>query len=209
MFYHQISNTISLSSGVSRQSLNTRNSVLIRIRWRGRHASRISARRKSKLENPASWSRRLVSQLVLEDCTRILIWIRNTEVEEIPVPGLWTTLENSSIDWNYTTVPQVGLDDRVLVYPRAKVLGGCTSHSKLRSSMWYTELHLIRYSDSMLYTRGSKGEWDQYAKIGGNEGLSWDNILPLLKKVSNPTSPSADLICEWIGRKVCAWSPKS
>ena len=100
----------------------------------------------------------------------------------------------------------MALDDRVLVYPRAKVLGGCTSHSESRSSMRYTELRLrlIQYSDSMLYTRGSKGEWDQYAKISGNEGLSWDNILPFLKKVSVATSPSADLTCGWIGRKVCA-----
>jgi len=35
----------------------------------------------------------------------------------------------------------------------------------------------------MVYTRGSKGEWDRYADIGGNEGLRWDNILQILKKV--------------------------
>jgi len=64
--------------------------------------------------------------------------------------------------------------------------------------------YVYQYLDSMIYTRGSKGEWDQYAKISGNEGLSWDNILPFLKKVSVATSPSADLTFEWIGRKVCA-----
>jgi len=48
----------------------------------------------------------------------------------------------------------------------------------------------------MLYTRGSKGEWDQYAKMSGNEGLRWDNILPLLKKVRVATSSNADLTYE-------------
>jgi len=35
----------------------------------------------------------------------------------------------------------------------------------------------------MIYTRGSKGEWDRYAEIGGSDGLRWDNMLQMLKKV--------------------------
>jgi choline dehydrogenase len=35
----------------------------------------------------------------------------------------------------------------------------------------------------MGYTRGSKDDWDQFARITGDEGLAWDNILPLLIKV--------------------------
>lgn len=37
--------------------------------------------------------------------------------------------------------------------------------------------------DAMIYTRGAKSEWDRYAELGGNDGLKWDNVLPLLMKV--------------------------
>lgn len=93
----------------------------------------------------------------------------NNDFEGTRVPGLWLTLQKSSIDWNYTTIPQIGLNNRSVDYPRGKVLGGCTSHN------------------AMLYTRGSKGEWDRYAEIGGSEGLRWDNMLPLLKKAEKLT----------------------
>lgn len=35
----------------------------------------------------------------------------------------------------------------------------------------------------MFYTRGSKEDWDNFATISGDEGWSWDSILPLAKKV--------------------------
>ena len=33
-------------------------------------------------------------------------------------------------DWNYTTIPQTGLDGRVISYPRGHVLGGSSSISE-------------------------------------------------------------------------------
>ncbi len=39
-------------------------------------------------------------------------------------PPLWPTLSGSTLDWRYATVPQRGLDGRVVPYPRGKVLGG-------------------------------------------------------------------------------------
>lgn len=33
-------------------------------------------------------------------------------------------------DWNYTTTPQVGLNDRSVVYPRGHILGGSSSVSE-------------------------------------------------------------------------------
>ena len=35
-------------------------------------------------------------------------------------------------DWNYTTTPQVAMDDRAIHYARGKVLGGSTSISELQ-----------------------------------------------------------------------------
>lgn len=38
--------------------------------------------------------------------------------------------------------------------------------------------------DNMAYTRGSKDDWDRWAKIVGDEGFSWDRMFPFLLKVS-------------------------
>ncbi|MBI2740644.1 MAG: GMC family oxidoreductase N-terminal domain-containing protein [Rhodospirillales bacterium] len=39
-------------------------------------------------------------------------------------PPLWSTLSGSALDWRYATVPQPGLDGRIVPYPRGKVVGG-------------------------------------------------------------------------------------
>jgi hypothetical protein len=37
----------------------------------------------------------------------------------------------------------------------------------------------------MAYTRGSKDDWDSWAKITGDDGLAWDSILPFILKVTS------------------------
>ncbi|KAJ7226727.1 pyranose dehydrogenase [Mycena pura] len=66
-------------------------------------------------------------------------------------------LEPNIFDWNYTTVPQTGLNGRVLPYARAHMLGGCSSHN------------------AMFYTRGTADDFDRYARLTGDAGWSWDN----------------------------------
>jgi choline dehydrogenase len=39
-------------------------------------------------------------------------------------PPQWLALSGGPLDWRYTTVPQPGLDGRVIPYPRGKVMGG-------------------------------------------------------------------------------------
>jgi hypothetical protein len=38
-------------------------------------------------------------------------------------------------------------------------------------------------SDYMVYTRGSKEDFDRWAKVTGDDGWSWDNLVPYMKKV--------------------------
>ncbi|KAF9447616.1 GMC oxidoreductase [Macrolepiota fuliginosa MF-IS2] len=96
----------------------------------------------------------------------------NEEVFDTRVPGLWTTLAQTRVDWNYTTTPQTGINGEVVEYPRAKMLGGCSSHN------------------GMVYTRGSKDDWDRYASIIGNKELTWQNILPVMFKTERLTNPT-------------------
>ncbi|KAJ7189882.1 pyranose dehydrogenase [Mycena pura] len=76
-------------------------------------------------------------------------------------------------EWNYSTTPQVGLNNRVVPYARAHVLGGCTAHS---FSVDYSAL------DGMFYTRGSAEDFDRYAAVTGDPGWSWNNLLPYFFK---------------------------
>ncbi|KAG6871962.1 hypothetical protein C0995_014473 [Termitomyces sp. Mi166 len=98
------------------------------------------------------------------------------------VPFLAPTLINSdSYDWNYTTVNQTGLGGRSIAYPRGRILGGCSSTSEIQ------DCHAVsnfdhNASDWLVYTRGSSDDFDRYATVTGDQGWSWNNILPYFKK---------------------------
>lgn len=36
----------------------------------------------------------------------------------------------------------------------------------------------------MVWTRGSKDDWDRYAEVTGDNGWSWDAMLPYMLKVA-------------------------
>jgi choline dehydrogenase-like flavoprotein len=90
------------------------------------------------------------------------------------VPFLWFELTNTIYDWNYTTTVQAGLNNRSIPMARAHILGGCSSHN------------------GMVYTRGSSDDYDRWARVTGDSGWSWKNILPYLMK-NEKWSPPADL----------------
>ncbi|KAF5316280.1 hypothetical protein D9619_006818 [Psilocybe cf. subviscida] len=79
---------------------------------------------------------------------------------------------HTSVDWNYTTISQPSLGNRSLAYPRGFVLGGSSS---------------INY---MVYTRGSREDYDRYARISGDEGWSWNKMLPYFRKNERFGPPS-------------------
>ncbi|KAJ6602929.1 aryl-alcohol oxidase-like protein [Mycena sp. CBHHK59/15] len=90
----------------------------------------------------------------------------------VPFYGL-KSVPDTLQDWNYTTTPQVNLNDRSLAYPRGFVLGGSSS------------------VNDMVYTRGSKEDFDRYANLTGDAGWSWDNLIPYMRK-NERFSPPAD-----------------
>ncbi len=64
------------------------------------------------------------------------------------------------IHWGYQNTPQVNLANRVLDEWRAKVMGGCTAHN------------------DMVYTRGARGDFDQWAHTYGCSGWSYSSVAP-------------------------------
>ncbi|KAJ6535912.1 pyranose dehydrogenase [Mycena vulgaris] len=77
-------------------------------------------------------------------------------------------------DWNYTTIPQPGLNGRVLDYFRGHLLGGCSAHN------------------NMFYTRGTVDDFNRYATLTGDPGWSWDQIFQYFLK-NEKWTPPADL----------------
>ncbi len=91
----------------------------------------------------------------------------------IPVGYLYT-INNPRTDWCYKTEAEPGLNGRALNYARGKVLGGCSS------------------INAMIYMRGQKSDYDYWAALG-NEGWSWEEVLPYFKRVEDYAHGPDDL----------------
>ena len=80
----------------------------------------------------------------------------------IPMGYLYC-IDNPRTDWQFKTQPQIGLNNRSLLYPRGKILGGCSS------------------INGMLYLRGQAADYDHWRQLG-LVGWGWDDVLPYFKK---------------------------
>ncbi|MGA2551402.1 MAG: GMC family oxidoreductase N-terminal domain-containing protein [Burkholderiaceae bacterium] len=87
------------------------------------------------------------------------IWIH------IPVGYLYC-IGNPRTDWRFQTEKEAGLNGRSLLYPRGRVLGGCSS------------------INGMIYMRGQSTDYDHWRDLG-NAGWGWDDVLPLFKKTED------------------------
>ncbi|TCO73386.1 GMC family oxidoreductase [Rhodovulum euryhalinum] len=80
----------------------------------------------------------------------------------IPVGYLYC-IGNPRTDWCYRTAEEPGLNGRSLLYPRGKVLGGCSS------------------INGMIYMRGQAADYDHWRQLG-NPGWGWDDVLPYFRR---------------------------
>ncbi|MCZ8182869.1 MAG: GMC family oxidoreductase N-terminal domain-containing protein [Beijerinckiaceae bacterium] len=80
----------------------------------------------------------------------------------IPV-GYLFLIGNPRADWLFKTAPVAGLNGRSLLYPRGKVLGGCSA------------------INGMIYMRGQSTDYDGWAQLGLS-GWSWEDVLPYFRQ---------------------------
>ena len=80
--------------------------------------------------------------------------------------GLAVMAKTGMAGWGFNTVPQPGLNGRTGYQPRGKVLGGSSS------------------INAMIYTRGHRDDYDQWA-AEGNPGWAFDDVLPYFKKAEH------------------------
>ena len=89
----------------------------------------------------------------------------------ISLPGAYSKIHRSKIDWGLWTTPQKHVDDRKLYLPRGKTLGGCSS------------------TNAMAYVRGNHDDYDGWERSGCT---GWDakSVLPYFTKSENNRNAS-------------------
>jgi len=73
-------------------------------------------------------------------------------------------MADASINWYYYTEPQQHLNGRRLQWPRARILGGCSSHN------------------TMVFVRGHARDYDHWRQ-SGCEGWSYADVLPYFRRM--------------------------
>ncbi|MEP3347883.1 MAG: choline dehydrogenase [Litoreibacter sp.] len=101
----------------------------------------------------------------------------------IQMPGaLSYPMNMSRYDWGYKSEPEPNLQNRELVTPRGKVVGGSSS------------------INGMVYVRGHAGDFDHWAEQGA-DGWSYADVLPYYKRMENWRSGGRGGDASWRGRK--------
>jgi choline dehydrogenase len=76
--------------------------------------------------------------------------------------GYVKLLDHPTLTWGFTAEPDPGVNNRAILYPRGKVLGGSSS------------------INGMVYVRGQPEDFDHWGQLG-NRGWSWEDVLPYFK----------------------------
>lgn len=116
----------------------------------------------------------LAARLSEDKRNQVLIIEAGGRVEDdlaVHIPFLAPSLANSQVDWNYTTIPQIGFSNRTINIARGFVLGGSSCINQ------------------MTYHRPSNGMWDHWADIVDDPSLSWKAVQKYWLKTSRLVDP--------------------
>lgn len=100
------------------------------------------------------------------------------------IPAMYLSLYGSNVDYVYQTQPEpfacAGKEGKSCNWPRGKIMGGSSS------------------INGMTYVRGSRQVYDDWATLG-NEGWSYDDVLPYFKKSEDNQIPEVSVWTADIG----------
>lgn len=96
---------------------------------------------------------------------------RRSPLIRLPIGFLWL-VRGRRYNWAYWTLPQKGLNDRRLFWPRGKALGGSSA------------------INGQVAIRGHASDYDAWAAAGCT-GWSYDDVLPVFRRMEN-FEPGAD-----------------
>ncbi|KIK71679.1 hypothetical protein GYMLUDRAFT_186486 [Collybiopsis luxurians FD-317 M1] len=86
---------------------------------------------------------------------------------QVDTPAFIGDTLSTDFDWNFVTVPQTHLGERVVPMNRGKMVGGTSG---------------INF---MIWQRGSKQDYDAWGQLGIGNGWDWDGLLPYFLKTEN------------------------
>ncbi|KAJ3220997.1 hypothetical protein HK099_003834 [Clydaea vesicula] len=90
---------------------------------------------------------------------------------KVNIPALFPESQQGPLDWNYHTIRQPQTYNRTHFWPRGKTLGGSSS------------------INAMLWVRGNQADYDLWAKKYGLSNWSYENVLPIFKRMENCRYP--------------------
>jgi choline dehydrogenase len=120
----------------------------------------------------------LASRLTESGAHRVLLLEAGTEGSSyfwsrIPV-GVSKMIDLPAVNWCFSSEPDEGSGGRRIEVPRGKMLGGSSS------------------INGMVYIRGQAQDYDHWAQLG-NRGWSWQDVLPVYKRMENYAGGSDEL----------------
>ena len=80
--------------------------------------------------------------------------------------GYYRNFSNPSVTWQFGSGPEPHLDDRIVNWPRGRVLGGSSA------------------INGLLYVRGQAQDYDVWRQLG-NAGWSYQDVLPYFKRAED------------------------
>jgi choline dehydrogenase len=87
--------------------------------------------------------------------------------------GVAKLIDNPAVNWCYKSEPDEGSGQRQIEVPRGKMLGGSSS------------------INGMVFVRGQARDYDHWAQLG-NRGWSYEDVLPLFKKMESYDGGGSD-----------------
>ncbi len=112
----------------------------------------------------------LAARLTESGQYRVLLLEAGTEGSDffwsrIPV-GVSKMIDDPRVNWCFSSEPDEGSGGRRIEVPRGRMLGGSSS------------------INGMVYIRGQRQDYDHWAQLG-NRGWSWEDVLPVFRKMEN------------------------
>jgi choline dehydrogenase len=104
----------------------------------------------------------LAARLTEDPSVRVLLLEAggSDELDEVTIPAAFAKQYRTRLDWGYSTEEQKHAAGRRLYWPRGKVLGGSSS------------------MNAMIYIRGARADYDEWAALTGDDAWSYERVLP-------------------------------
>lgn len=111
----------------------------------------------------------VAGRLAVETDARILV-LEAGGTDQVPAvlnPGVWPTHIRSERDWGHSAAPAASVNNRSLILPMGKVVGGGSS---VNATVW---------------ARGHKNDFDLWAAETGDAGWSYARVLEIYRRIED------------------------